>query len=1109
MLQPTFQLQHRIRILCWLACLATVAPTLAQDRSSKLSSEISKQVISSCIDCHGTEEPAADLSISSLLDKPMAGDFKSWRKVVFALESGLMPPEDSSSLDKEQRRQLGEEIEKQLHAVVASYETEPGSVTMRRLTSAEYDYVVRDLTGISFDLGRQFGSDGIGGEGFTNVGSAQFLNDAAVTRYLEAANIISKHAIIGAGPIRFAEDPGVTGRELASIRRIQDIYRRYGFRQAAGEGAEPFGMEMFPAAIEAAWRYKHRSDLGKPTGSLDEFARELQVAPKFVAHLWNVLTVDNQSYPLSEISADWNELPSPVDLPPDFQASIREKIEAFVSDLLAWQRRFAGSASAEEEAPLLSPDSLRVQQAGNFNARLSRPRPKRDATNNSADFLRMFEKLTQTTQQVKVRIEVQPASMSITGNPAAVVFVDPRVRLRVRDVVQPDAVPLAELLVGELHEKIAFGSNGGGELIGKSDFALRSGQSLEFEIEMKPGHTFAEFLCEVHLDTISGRDSFVRCVIEDVQSERTYSMLLGDKKSSEFDNWKNGIRDFAEALPQVSHREPAPSDRDPIPEAFDNTYNVAERNHFHTAIKYARSDQFLVNYLLPDEVITELEQAWTDLLTSFEYHNTILGVMAGKHGLDLEGRTIATIEPGWIEQLPEPARSYMVGIQQSYVEMQLRLQSAKPQHIVDCITLASGAWRRELQESEQEALKENYANRLEQSGGDHSMAIQKLIERVLTSPEFIFHTESTISAVNKLQENLQLAYRLSFFLWSSIPDEELLSSAKRGELLSPVGMETQVKRMLSDARARRLATEFFGQWLGFYRFEDYQGIDTTKFPEFDTTLKLALSEQANEYFYYILAHDRPYRELIQSNYNFFNDLLAKHYGREDLVPARPEDDDETSGRELQLVTGLAHRNSGLLSLGALMAATSAPLRTSAVRRGDWVLRRILGTPVPPPPGNAGSIAADEVSSTGQTVSEQLEIHRNRDECRGCHVRIDPLGFALENYDPLGRWRETYSNGVAVENSGKLFSGKPISGAEGLLAHIASNDLYFRQNLVTKLVGYAVGRAETIEDAALVQSIVNNLESDPRFSNIILKIVSSPQFRALTTSELRQPVAITN
>ena len=241
---------------------------------------------------------------------------------------------------------------------------------LRRLTSAEYANTIHDLTGLDLDLEREFVSDAAGGEGFTNVGAVQFLDDAGLERYLQAAKQVAGHAMIGAGPLHFFGDPGKTGLELSAIHRVRQIYRDYGFRTAAGEGGEPFGLDRYPKAFFAAWRFQHRQRLGLGDITMEKLAADERLAPAFVQRVWSVVSARSSSFPTSEIVTRWQQLPMPTG-PGDKLAEARaacEELYRFMSD---WQVRLAKAVGDEEEAAVLSESAIQVEKKHAFVARFA------------------------------------------------------------------------------------------------------------------------------------------------------------------------------------------------------------------------------------------------------------------------------------------------------------------------------------------------------------------------------------------------------------------------------------------------------------------------------------------------------------------------------------------------------------------------------------------------------------------------------------------------------------------------------------------------------------------------------------------------------------------
>jgi hypothetical protein len=368
---------------------------------------------------------------------------------------------------------------------------------------------------------------------------------------------------------------------------------------------------------------------------------------------------------------------------------------------------------------------------------------------------------------------------------------------------------------------------------------------------------------------------------------------------------------------------------------------------------------------------------------------------------------------------------------------------------------------------------------------DHDGAMRTLLARVMVSPAFLYRVETVARGPQRPLTGWEVASRLSFFLWSSIPDDELRRAAGAGELIDPAKLAKQVKRMTADPKARRLATEFFGQWLGFYHFNEYRGVDTGRFPEFKDDVKTAMYDEAISTFEYIVRNDRPISEMVHADYTFLNKPLAAFYGVDRNV--------KSTGAVEKVEGANAFNRGGALRLGAVLTTTSAPLRTSPVKRGDWVLRRILGTPTPPPPADAGTIPADDKTFNGLTVRERLAEHKRNTTCANCHLKIDPLGFPLEGFDAVGRARATYADGKAVDVTGEFADNTTIVGTEGLLEYLQGREAQVLTTLSKKMIGYALGRTVRGSDRALVDGMVG-AGGGATFSDLATRIVTSRQFR---------------
>ena len=372
-------------------------------------------------------------------------------------------------------------------------------------------------------------------------------------------------------------------------------------------------------------------------------------------------------------------------------------------------------------------------------------------------------------------------------------------------------------------------------------------------------------------------------------------------------------------------------------------------------------------------------------------------------------------------------------------------------------------------------------------------AIEFSVAAILANPNFLFRTEKDAPVGEELDSNdpkndayaiddFELASRLSFFLWSSIPDDELLDLAQQGKLQSSEVLEQQVKRMLKDERAESLVSNFASQWL-YLRNLDATTPNLRSFPDFDDNLRQAFRGETEHLFRHVLRNDLSVLQLIDSDYSFLNERLAKHY---DLPHVK--------GSHFRKV-GLdpdSHRG-GILRHGSILLVTSYATRTSPTIRGNWILENIFGTPTPPPPPN---VPALEEAGTVQfsSVRERLAQHRANPACASCHNLIDPVGFSMENFDAVGRWR-VLDDSAKVDSAGQLPDGTKIDSVAGLEQSILERPDMFVRTLSEKLLTFGLGRSVTVNDAPAIRQVVNHArENNFRFSAIVTGIVSSPSFR---------------
>lgn len=396
--------------------------------------------------------------------------------------------------------------------------------------------------------------------------------------------------------------------------------------------------------------------------------------------------------------------------------------------------------------------------------------------------------------------------------------------------------------------------------------------------------------------------------------------------------------------------------------------------------------------------------------------------------------------------------------------------------------LARRAYRRPPTPSEVDTLLGFYRD----ASRDHGFeaGVQSAIERMLVSFNFLFRIEREPSAAGEMYrlQDLDLASRLSFFIWSSVPDETLLTLAERDRLRDPAVLAEQTARMLRDPKASALVTGFASQWLGMRKAQSFVP-DANIFPEFDENLRRALMREITLFVESQMAADRPIIDLIGADYSFVNERLAQHYGLRGIV-----------GERFQRVTFHDGIRGGILGQGTVLMATSYPDRTAPVVRGFWVLESLLGMPPPPPPPDIPDLKT--VTDDGRPLSMrgQMERHRENPSCAACHVRMDPLGFSLENFDAIGRWRTT-TGGLPVDASAVFADGTPIDGVAGLRAFILKHQDRYVHTFVSKMLTYALGRQLTYRDEPAVRRIVRDAApSGYRWSAIVRGIVSSTPFR---------------
>jgi hypothetical protein len=397
-------------------------------------------------------------------------------------------------------------------------------------------------------------------------------------------------------------------------------------------------------------------------------------------------------------------------------------------------------------------------------------------------------------------------------------------------------------------------------------------------------------------------------------------------------------------------------------------------------------------------------------------------------------------------------------------------------------SLASRAFRRRATDQELDRLARLF-DLARDSGDSFERSMQVAVQAILVAPSFLFRVEQDPPAgqVRDL-DGFEMATRLSYFLWNSLPDDELYRAAAKGELRTPEQLAAQAQRMIRDPKSQALVENFAGQWLQLRNLDTFSP-DKAQFPDYDDVLRQAMRRETEMFFSHIVREDRGVLEFLDADYTFANERLAKHYGLSGV-----------SGAEFRRVSVDRGQRGGLLGHASILAVTSNPTRTSPVKRGKWVLENLFAAPPPPPPPNVPELAEAKDKPLAGTLRQRMEQHRAKASCAACHQLMDPLGFGLENYNAIGAWR-TKDGAETIDPSGELPDGRVFRGPAELKTVLLARQSEFRRCLAEKLLTYALGRGLEYYDVCAVQRIADRCGSEGnRFSVMIREIVASPAFR---------------
>ncbi len=934
-----------------------------------------------CLDCHNTEQAEAKLDLSGFKTaSDIAAGHQTWNEVIHRLEAGEMPPADHAPRPAaEQSTAFVDQARSILTAEATRNAGDPGMVPIRRLSNAEYNYSIRDLTGIDIRPTREFPVDPANEAGFDNSAESLTLSPALMNKYLAAAREVVQYLVLQPHGFDFAPHPVMTDtdRDKYCVNRIVDFYRR-----------QPTDYTDY---FFAAWHVQVAG--GDPSTVVPQMAAAHNVSPKYLATVRDVLTdMHNEVGPIQILRTLWRDLPADIDR----QQEAREgcaRIAAYIKTL----RRH------------LEP----VVEGLNI-----------DGIHNGAQSFVLWKNDQYAANR---RRYDSNATIDVPDSPPETL--DDKALLLPSDGEQRKAYWMALKRFASVFPDAFYISERGRDYVGVVREQQEKGRLLSAGFHSMMGYY---------------RDDAPLC-----------DLILDDARKRELDGlWQE--LDFITSAPMRQYQSFV---------WFERTDSTFMRD---AEFDFARAEDH-------------------DVTSEAMIHRLADVYLAKARSNDGEGTSLKAVEDYFA----------LMNRRIRWVE-QARLE-AEASHLAALEKFAARCYRRPLSTAEAEELQSFYRTLRDDDQLTHEEAVQDTIVSMLISPLFFYRTDLASSASETLQlipvesphcaplTDTELASRLSYFLWSSIPDAQLLNQAGAGQLHKPDVLLAETRRMLQDPRARALAVEFAGNWLGFRRFEEHNSVDRARFPQFTDELRAAMFEEPVKFLEDMIRHDGSVLDCLYADHAFVNAPLAKHYGME-----FPSGDDQW----IRVEHAGTFRRGGLIPMSVFLTQNSPGLRTSPVKRGYWVVRRLLGEHIPAPPPNVPDLPEDESSLGELTLADALAKHREHASCAVCHNRFDAIGLIFENFGPVGELRSVDLGNRPVQTLATFPDGTSGSNLDDLRRYLKEHrEQNFIDNLCRKLLAFGLGRTLLLSDDLLVDAMTQKLQDDrSRFGSLIESIVTSPQFQ---------------
>jgi hypothetical protein len=998
-------------LICLLVCGCLVGPAILAappapppadaDIEQQFTRDVRPFLDTYCTSCHGGAKPAAQLdlrqfgSVDSVIE-----DFTRWDRLRDKLAAHQMPPRQARQPAESARQQVLRWIDAAWKSEARRHDGDPGVVLARRLSNAEYDYTIHDLTGADIRPAREFPVDPANLAGFDNSGESLTMSPALVTKYLQAARTVANHMFLDPNGFEFAPHPMLveTDRDKYCIQQIVDFYDR----QATD----------FADYFEAAWVYKHRSTFGKSRASIADIAAQTRISAKYLRTVWDALEADEEVGPLAKLQAMWRALPEPK----AGQTGLARDGAVQMRDFVARMRK---DTSLKFASPVVKGLSIASQPLMNWKSRAY------------ATHRRDFDR----------------AALRVDGEPPPVEVKMPEGKLGlIGGGLNGEDLNALRALARQYQSRMQ-----------NPELEVPAGQRVRYEA------AFAKF-SSIFPDTFYVRERG-RFYPDDTEDK-------GRLLSAGFHNVMGYFRDDA-PLSELLLDEKGQQELEALWLEFEFVADYTARTYVQ--FFFNQSGEILGNgresgSFRPSDKDVTAEAVILDFKTSY----------LAKATAEPDNSPIAI---GAITDHFERVNTAIRGIERERVE-------AEPRQLDALLAFAARAYRRPLAPDERDDLLAFYRSLREKDELTHEEAMRDLIVNVLMSPHFLYRldagSEGRKAAAAAPVSEYALASRLSYFLWSTMPDAQLLARAAAGDLHKESVLLGEVRRMMKDERASRLATEFGGNWLDFRRFEEHNAVDRERFPQFTNDLREAMFQEPVRFIADVIRSDRSVLDMLYGDYTFANPLLAKHYGMPDIAGG--------ADTWTRIDNAGAYQRGGLLPMAAFLTHNSPGLRTSPVKRGYWVARRVLGEVIPPPPPVVPELPKDE-SKIELPLRDVLAKHRENPACSSCHARFDGFGLAFEGYGPVGEARTKDLGGRAIDAHAPFPGGSQGDGVTGLQAYIRANrEKDFLDNLCRKMLVYALGRSLILSDEPLIERMNAKLAANGhRISALIEAIVTSPQF----------------